>query len=291
MDLSFEFWFCPLSLCIIYHSRMVMRYINLAVLTVSTLVGLCLSGCKELAETPANAPLKVGMDLSYPPFETINSSGEPEGVSVDLAQALGSYLGRPAVVENMSFIGLIPALKSGKIDLIISSMSDTPERRKSIAFSNPYVTTVGLCILAGKDSAIASASDLDAPDRTVVVRQGTTGQLWAQANLAKARVVTLEKESAAVMEVVQGKADAFIYDQISVWQYNRQYPEATVALLEPVKPEQWAIGLRLQDAGLKARVNEFLQKFREEGGFARLGSKYLSEQKADFERRGVAFSF
>lgn len=268
-----------------------MRYVNLAFIITGMLAVLSLSGCKERTEAPADAPIKVGMDLSYPPFETINSSGEPEGVSVDLAQALGSYLGKPVVVENMSFVGLIPALKTGKIDLIISSMSDTPERRKSIAFSDPYVTTVGLCILAGKDAAIASVSDLDAVGRTVAVRQGTTGQLWAQANLPKAQIVTLEKESAAVMEVVQGKADAFIYDQVSVWRYNRQYPDETVALLEPVKPEPWAIGLRLGDAHLKKQVNEFLQKFRKEGGFARLGDKYLAEQKADFEKRGIPFSF
>jgi polar amino acid transport system substrate-binding protein len=231
------------------------------------------------------------MDLSYPPFETIDSSGKPVGVSVDLAQELGAHLGRPVEIENMSFVGLIPALKTGKVDLVISSMSDTAERRQSIAFSDPYVTTVGLCALANKNSRVTSVLQLNSPDKIVVVRQGTTGQLWARENLPEAQVVTLEKESAAVMEVVQGKADAFLYDQVSVWRYNRQYPDDTVALLEPVKPEPWAIGLRLEDTLLRERVNEFLSEFRQKGGFSKLGDKYLSEQKADFERRGVAFSF
>lgn len=267
------------------------RYASLVCLAVGMLVILSQSGCEKHAEALTDISIKVGMDLSYPPFETINSSGEPEGVSVDLAKALGNYLGRPVVVENINFVGLIPALKTGKIDLIISSISDTQERRKAIAFSDPYVTTVGLCILAKKESEIMSASDLNEVGRTVAVRLGTTGQLWAQANLPKARIVILEKEYAAVMEVLQGKVDAFLYDQISVWRYNRQYPDETIALLEPVKPEPWAIGIRLEDADLKEQVNEFLQKFRKEGGFARLGDKYLSEQKADFEKRGIPFSF
>ena len=69
----------------------------------------------------------VGMDLSYPPFETIDTTGKPTGVSVDLAEALGHSLGRPLRIENIPFTGLIPSLKTGKIDCIISSMTDTPE--------------------------------------------------------------------------------------------------------------------------------------------------------------------
>ena len=79
-----------------------------------------LSACKPRSHNPA--ALKVGMDLSYPPFETIDNHGQPTGVSVDLAKALGEYLHRPVLIENISFTGLIPSLLTGKIDLIISSM-------------------------------------------------------------------------------------------------------------------------------------------------------------------------
>lgn len=266
---------------------------NSATLTIGIVAfaAVLMAGCEKQAETEKDLPLRIGMDLSYPPFETIDDSGRPIGVSVDLARALGERLQRSVVIENISFVGLIPALRSGKIDLVISSMSDTPERRKSIAFSDPYVNTVGLCVLAGADSGVTSAAQLDRADKVVVVRQGTTGQLWAQEHLRNGRVVVLEKEGAAVMEVVQGKADAFLYDQISVWRYHRQHPNKTVALLQPVKSEPWAIGLRIGDTELEERVNEFLAQFRKSGGFSELGDKYLAEQKADFKKQGIPFSF
>jgi len=231
------------------------------------------------------------MDLSYPPFETIDSSGVPSGLSVDLADALGSHLNRPVVIENIPFTGLIPSLMTGKIDLIISSMSETPERHKTIEFTEPYVTTIGLCLLASKKSGITSTMGLDLPGRIFAVRQGTTGQVWAEQNLKNAKVVVLEKESSAMMEVIQGKADGFLYDQLSVWKWHQEHPEETVAILKPVKAEPWAIGVRPSDQKLKGQVNSFLQKFRAEGGFSRLGDKYLKEEKEAFAKEGVPFSF
>jgi polar amino acid transport system substrate-binding protein len=178
-------------------------------------VGLGLvAGCGK--EDSVSAPLRVGMDLSYPPFETIGPDGRPSGISVDLARALGEYLDRPVHIENIPFTGLLPSLQTGKIDLILSSMTDTPARRETVDFSDPYLR-VGLALLVGKDSPIENVEDLDQPGRVVAVRQGTTGQVWAEANLRNARVLVLEKENAAVLEVIQGKADAFVYDQMSVW--------------------------------------------------------------------------
>jgi polar amino acid transport system substrate-binding protein len=236
------------------------------------------------------APLRVGMDLSYPPFETIGADGQPTGVSVELAQALATNLERPLVIENIPFTGLIPALKSGKIDVIISSMTASPERAKAVAFSYPYLTT-GLAALVPAGSTAQGLDDLDQPGRAVVVRQGTTGEVFARAKLQNARVLTLDKESACVLEVTQGKADAFIYDQMSVFQNAKRNPRTTRALLDPLQTESWAIALRPGDNNLLAQVNAFLAKFRTAGGFDRLSEKYLAEEKAAFAAQGIPFFF
>ena len=236
------------------------------------------------------APLRVGMDLSYPPFETIGADGQPTGVSVELAQALATNLERPLVIENIPFTGLIPALKSGKIDVIISSMTASPERAKAVAFSDPYLTT-GLAALVPAASTAKGLDDLDQPGRAVVVRQGTTGEVFARAKLQNARVLTLDKESACVLEVTQGKADAFIYDQMSVFQNAKRNPRTTRALLDPLQTESWAIALRPGDNNLLAQVNAFLAKFRTAGGFDRLSEKYLAEEKAAFAAQGIPFFF
>ena len=133
-----------------------------------------LAGC-----SPKPHPqLIVGMELAYPPFETTDTHGQPSGVSVDLARDLGQALGREVEIRNIPFDGLIPSLQTRKIDLIISSMTATEERAKTIAFSEPYLNT-GLCLLVGKSSLIQSMADADQAGRVLVVKQGTTGQVYA----------------------------------------------------------------------------------------------------------------
>jgi polar amino acid transport system substrate-binding protein len=238
----------------------------------------------------AAPPLRVGMELSYPPFEMTDPRGKPTGVSVRLAEALGHHVGRDVVVENIAFDGLIPALKTGKIDCVISSMTATPERSRSILFSEPYLKT-GLALLVAAGSPVKSAADLDAPGRVVAVKKGTTGHHYASTALKRARVLVLDKESAAVLEVVQGKADAFIYDSLSVYQNHKRHADTTRALLRPFREETWAVGLRLGDTALRDQVNDFLRQFRAEGGFENLGDEFLPEEKAAFREQGIPFYF
>jgi polar amino acid transport system substrate-binding protein len=236
----------------------------------------------------AAKPLVVGMELAYPPFEMTDTSGKPDGVSVQLAMELGKALGRPIEIRNMAFDGLIPALKTGKIDIIISSMTATAERAHSIDFSDPYLTT-GLCLLVGKSVPVSTIVDLDKPGRTVAVKKGTTGHSYAAARIKQASVLVLDKEAAAVLEVVQGKADAFIYDQMSTFKNYQRNKETTRAILTPFQTESWAIGIRKGNDELKGKINHFLGDFRRSGGFDKLGDRYLKEEKDAFRRLGFAF--
>lgn len=233
-------------------------------------------------------PLKVGMELAYPPFEMTDTTGQPTGVSVDLAKALGISLGREIKIENMSFDGLIPALKTGKIDIILSSMTATPERAQSIDFSDPYLQT-GLCLLVRKDSSVQTIADLDQVGMTVAVKKGTTGHNYASKELKKAKILVLDKEAAALLEVVQGKADAFIYDQMSTYSNWKRNPQTTRAILKPFQQESWAIGVRKDNTALKEEINIFLKDYRAKGGFEKLGDTWLLEQKQEFKRLGYPF--
>ena len=233
-------------------------------------------------------PLVVGLDLSYPPFETIDERGEPMGVSVEMARALAASMGRPLKIENIPFVGLIPALQQNRVDCVISSMTVTEERKKSVAFSIPYLRT-GLALLVGNSSGLTTIEDT--PARTYVVRQGTTGEIWAREHLKQAHILAVEKENAAVLEVIQGKVDGFIYDQMSVWAHARNHPEKTRALLAPLQIEEWAVAMRRDDEALRTTVNPFLDNFRQNGGFDRLAARFLSEQKRAFTEQGVPFVF
>lgn len=238
----------------------------------------------------AKPRLIVGMELNYPPFEMTDETGKPSGISVEIAEALGKVLGRDVQIQNIPFDGLIPSLKTGKIDLIISSMTATEERAKSIDFSEPYLKT-GLCLLANKNSPVKTITDADKPGVTIAVKQGTTGHIYSREHLKQARVLVLDKEDACVLEVVQGKADAFIYDQMSIFKHWQRNQETTRPILQPFQQESWAIGIRQGNDALKAQVNDFLKSFRATGGFDRLGEKYLKDEKAAFQKLGIPFFF
>jgi len=269
----------------------IIRLPNSAWAILAALALSLLASCSRTAPPPdALANLKVGMELAYPPFEMQDPRGNPAGVSVDLARALGDYLHQPVTIENIPFSGLIPALKTGKIDLIISSMTETPERSRSIDFSAPYLNT-GLCLLVKKQSPIQGIADVDHPEVTVVVKQGTTGQAYARDRLKAARVLVLDKETACVLEVVQAKADAFIYDQMSTYSNWKRNPDTTRPILTPFQAEHWAMGIRQGNTQLRDKVNAFLKDYRAKGGFEQLGDRYLSEQKAAFKQLNVPFVF
>lgn len=259
------------------------RALFLLMVSITFLMSASVARAAETAK-----PLVVGMELAYPPFEMTDQNGKPTGVSVDLATDPAKSLGRPVVIQNTAFDGLIPALKTGKVDLVISSMTATAEREKSIEFSDPYIST-GLCLLLKKDSTAKGIDDLDKAGVKVAVKKGTTGHLYASNKLKNAEILVLDKESAAVLEVSQGKADAFIYDQMSIYQNWQRNKQTTRAVLEPFQKESWAVGISKGNNDLKTKVNAFIKDYHEKGGFDQLGERYLKEMKDEFKRLGYSF--
>lgn len=234
--------------------------------------------------------LVIGLDATYPPFEFVDAQGKVTGVSVAIGDEIGKTLGKPVEYRNMNFDGLIPALQSGQIDVIISSLTANDQRRKSIDFSDPYVKT-GLSILVSKDSTVQSAADLKTPGRKLAVRIATTGEQWSRAEYPQAQLVALDTDAACVLEVVNGTVDAWIYDQVSVMNYHAQQPEKTRALLAPLREEVWAVGLKKGNDELKGKVNETLARMKREGAFGKLANEYLSKERDMMKAQNLPFVF
>ncbi|WP_395751065.1 transporter substrate-binding domain-containing protein [Prosthecobacter sp.] len=246
--------------------------------------------CLLLCTCSRSNKLIIGTDATYPPFEFGEKSGELAGVDIEVGKEIAKALGREVEFRNINFDGLITALRTGSIDLVISSMSTTPERRQSIDFSEPYVKT-GLAVLAAKDSTIQNAADLKAPGRRIVVRLGTTGESWARENLKDAKIIALDADVSCVMEVVNGTVDAWIYDQVSIMIYHSKHAEKTRALLAPLREEVWAVGLKKGNEELKAKVNEVIQRMRTDGTFTKLAERFMAKEKKMMEDQGLPFVF
>jgi polar amino acid transport system substrate-binding protein len=253
-----------------------------------SLAAFALVGCGN--GTKSTNTLRVGLELSTPPFEMQGKDGKPDGTSIRLAEALAASLGKTLQIEVMTFAGLEMALKTGKIDLILSSMTDTPERRKSLDFSDAYCR-IGLALLAAKSSPVQAGADLNAAGRKIIVRLKTTAEAFARAQYPLATITPVDSESAALLEITSGRADVFIYDQLSILRLHASQPETTRAILVPLQQDNWAIALRQGEADLKGQVSSFLADYRKSGGFDKLAATYLAKEKAALEAAGVPFIF
>lgn len=234
--------------------------------------------------------LVVGMELGYPPFEMSDTKGKPSGVSVDFLEKFAKENGFNLVVQNIAWDGLIPALKTKKVDLIMSSMTITDERARVVDFTKPYAQA-NLAILTPINSGVSSIKDLDEKGRILALKRGSTGHLYAVKNLKNATLHLFDKENAAILEVIQGKADGFFYDQLSIYRAWQKHQDSTKAILSPFqeKPEFWGIAVRKGDEALKNKLDNFIDESKKNGFLDSLGDKYLKDIKEVFKQNNITF--
>ncbi len=243
------------------------------------------------SDVPNEDKLLVAMELAYPPFETKDDEGNPTGISVDLAYAIGDYVGREVEIVNTAWDGLIPSLQTEKADMVISSMTITEAREETVDFSQPYANSL-LAMLVNINSPVETAEDLNAEEMSVAVKSGSTGHMWAEANLPNAQIIVLADESACVTEVAQGKADAFLYDQLTIYRNNVANAETTKAIFMPFQEtDYWGVAVKSGNTELLTEINEFIVNYTEQGGFDELSEKYLSEEKKAFDELGFKWFF
>jgi len=258
-----------------------------AMLLLLALVVSCV-GCSVKEE---KKPLIVGMELAYPPFETKDADGNPSGVSVDFCEEFAQFIGCDVQFENIAWAGLIPSVQTGKVDMVMSTMAIRPDRAELVDFSDPYANSL-LAVLTNKESGIDTIDDLNQPGKKLAVKNGTSGYFYARDNLTQAELTILDDESACVMEVSQGKADGFIYDQLTIYRNWQSHLDTTSAIFIPFQDAaKWGIAVQQGNTELLEQINAFIKKFYDEDGFGRLTEKYLSAEKAAFDELGFQWFF
>lgn len=222
--------------------------------------------------------LLVGMEVEFFPFEYADEKGSPTGFDVEIAKLAAKELGVEIEIKDMEFSGLIPALQSSKVDMIISGMTRTLTRAKTVAFTHPYFET-GLCALFSNKKAadVKDVTQLNEPGRVLAVKLGTTGDLITAKLFPKAQVNRFKDETACVLEVVAGRADAFLYDQLSILKHQQQNADTTHAILKPFTYEAFAIALRRGDFDFSDWLNLFLETIKADGRYQELYQKYFHD--------------
>jgi len=246
------------------------------------LLALALAGqatAGTLDDVKKRGKLIAGVKADFPPFGYVDSSGKNLGFDVDIA-----HLFAKALFDDENKVELvvvtsgnrIPFLQSGKIDIIIASVTVTDERRQVVEFSEPYFMSGGL-LLVPKNSPIKGVEDL--AGKTVSVIQGAIQDKDIEQLAPKADRVKFGKVSEAVLAVKGGRADAFCQDDILILTLAKENPDLK-PVGKPFTPRPYGIAVRKGDVDFIKWVDGQLDRMKKDGTYDKLWKKYFGDVEA-----------
>jgi polar amino acid transport system substrate-binding protein len=235
----------------------------------------------------ARGELRVGFESGYVPFEMTDKKGNFIGFDMDYGRRLAKAMGVKFVPINTAWDGIIPSLLTNKFDIIMGGMTITQERNLKVVFANPYIV-VGQTILLNKklEGKIKSFKDLNNPKYILTSRMGTTGEQAIKKYIPKATYKGFESEAEAGLEVINGKADALVYDlPFCGFLYASQGQGKTVFLNEPFTYEPLAWAINKGDPDFLNFLNNFLRQTKGDGFYDKAYNKWItgSDWKKELE--------
>ncbi|SDP22317.1 transporter substrate-binding domain-containing protein [Desulforhopalus singaporensis] len=232
-----------------------------------------------LAEIQKRGSLRVGMEPGYMPFELTNQKGEIIGFDVDVARRMAKAMKVELELVSTAWDGIIPALLTNKFDIIMSGMTLTQERNLTVNFAEPYIL-IGQSILLRKELAgeVHSYKDLKDPKYTIASKLGTTGEQATKRMIGEAKYISYETEQEGVMELVNGKIDAFIYDlPFNAIAISQKGAGKLVHLDEPFTKEPLAWAIRKGDPDFLNWLNNFMQQIKYDGVYDKIYTKWFKD--------------
>ncbi|ACD94440.1 ABC transporter permease subunit [Trichlorobacter lovleyi] len=236
----------------------------------------------DLPLPTAGKPLKIGVCATREPLSFVDKSGRISGHDGELARWVSIRLNRPIEFLNMKFMALIPALQSGKIDLIISGMTATAERKKTVNFTQPYFANAQVMLVrkpgvtppASQSGATKLSSADDLKDKRIGVLLGSVHDTYATKQYPRATVLQYKSPSDLVLAVKSGKVDAAFYTHETLLEVLRQDPE--LALLgKPLFSVPIGVGFNKTNDTLRTQFNSFLKQIRGSGLFNDMVTRWI----------------
>ncbi|WP_264711812.1 transporter substrate-binding domain-containing protein [Limobrevibacterium gyesilva] len=165
-----------------------------------------LARADSLSDVISRGKVRIGVNSGAPPFSIVDAKGNPVGYDVDTANLIGKYLGLPVEIVPYTTAARIPALEAGKVDLVVATLSPTPERARTVQFTMPY-STFQLVVIAPKSSSIKSVADL--AGKKVGVSRGTPQEVaLIRAAPKEAAITRFDDDSTTMQSLVSRQVDA-----------------------------------------------------------------------------------
>lgn len=245
-------------------------------LTVSVGGASMVQAGSDLDRIIESGELKACFDAGYMPFEMKAKNNEFVGFDIDMGKQLAKSMGVKYTPVNTAWDGIIPALITGKCDIITAGMTITPQRNLKVNFADPYIVVGQSILISPKlQGQINSYSDLNDPKYTIATKLGTTAQIAVERLMPKAKVNLFETESEGPLEVINGSADAFVYDLPYNAIYSSQNTDKVAHLDQPFtfEPLGWAV--RQGDSDYVNFLNNFLRQVKGDKTYDKLYAKWF----------------
>lgn len=227
----------------------------------------------SLARVRKSGVLRVGNGGSFPPFEFV-ADGKLTGFDIDLGNELGKRMDLKVDWQVFAFQGLIAALKSKRVDVLITAMTRTPDRARQMAFSTPYYKTG---IAAGYRLPAVVSEPGDLTGKIVGVQAGTAGEKFVRDHYAKKvkALRTYDELPLALNDLHAGRIQAVV-NTLPVLRYNIARMDAKDLRTSPAwVAHDVGINTRLADTSLLAEINRQVAAMQADGFLGRLNTKWF----------------
>ncbi len=237
-----------------------------------------ITGAGEAASVMDSDVIRVGTEATYPPFEYRNERNEIVGFDIDVVEAIARHLNKKLEVVDMSFDGLIPALMTGKIDLVAAGMTNTEERRKRVDFSTVYYNIENAFVVRMDDASINALEDLAGKIATVQI--GTAQDTFITKSGLPAQIRRFQKNDDTLREVQLGRGDFSVLNLTvanAFLRNNKTFGEKLkIGFRNFIHKEGEGIALALPkgDQAFLDAVNTAIEAMKQDGEFDALKKKY-----------------
>lgn len=226
----------------------------------------------------------AGIEPSFPPWASVDN-GQMVGIGPDAVRAIAEQQGFDVKFRSMSFDSLIPALKAGKIDILVTGLTVTPKRAQQIDFTVPW-WSIKLDVLVRQDSKLNVQTALSG-GKTVGVQTGTTNYDYLKNQIVdkghKINIKTYAQGTTALQDLLIGRIDAQFLDDDTAQHFlaDNKGKVRIAGQVSPKPPQVYALGVRKGDTALLKTLNAGEVALYKSGQWAKIVHKYMPSAKVD----------
>ena len=246
----------------------------LLVLVLIILTTTLLSACG----TTNSKVLKVGIDDTYPPMEYKDEAGNLTGFDIEMAKEIGKRMGKEVEFVSTAWSAVFTALNANKFDCIISSLSITEDRKKTIAYTRPYIANSQVIVVRSDNTSINSENDLEG--KIVAVQLGTTSEEACKEFTKVTPFKEFKKYEAmteALSELKIGRVDAVVCDLVIGKYFVAKDTTSYKTVMTTLPNEPIGIGFKKSNAKSAEEVDEILGKMMDDGSLKAISEKWFGD--------------